>query len=139
MSNYPFVNVTGFTPNLGAWTSLANVAGLTRHGNQFTLPMSSGPGPLLTFLTPSMNFFDMTFFNYDNFTYVNGNIPSGEQPGPLNPAEPLYCSVPFFIETNPQPANGARYSYGIFFDNPAQSYANIGASDYSNMFGKYYF
>ena len=42
MSNYPFVNVTGFTPNLGAWTSLANVASLTRQGNQFTLNMSSG-------------------------------------------------------------------------------------------------
>jgi alpha-glucosidase len=247
MTTYPFVNVTGFTPNLGAWTSLADVASLTRQGNQFTLNMSSGPGPLLTFLTPSMfrvrfnptasygrdvsiavvktdypsanvtlqdagskflldtgtirveitkspyslavyrgsqlihsdtptynlvyipgqevvanfkvypanalyygfgekagstlakNFFDMTFFNYDNFTYVNGSIPSGQTPGPLNPAEPLYCSVPFFIETNPQPVNGPRYSYGIFFDNPAQSYANIGASDYSNMFGKYYF
>ncbi|MEA2336488.1 MAG: hypothetical protein QOE82_495, partial [Thermoanaerobaculia bacterium] len=28
MTTYPFVNVTGFTPNLGAWTSLANVTAL---------------------------------------------------------------------------------------------------------------
>src|SRR3954468_15095788 len=54
MSNYPFVNVTDFTPNLGAWTSLANVVALTRQGNQFTFVMSSGPGPVMTFLTPSM-------------------------------------------------------------------------------------
>src|SRR5437016_920366 len=54
MSNYPFVNVTDFTPNLGAWTSLADVVALNRQGNQFSFTMSSGPAPLLTFLTPSM-------------------------------------------------------------------------------------
>lgn len=247
MSEYAYVNVTGFTPNLGAWTGLADVTGLAQNGNQFTFTMSSGPAPLLTFLTPGIfrfrfnpaasygsdysvavvqqdfgsvavtmqdagtkylldtgtirveitkapfslavyrggqlihadtpsynvvyipgqqvvanfkqypanaryygfgekagsslakNDFDMTFFNYDNFTYVNGGIPANESPGPLNPAEPLYCSVPFLIETNPQPPNAAPYSYGIFFDNPAQTFFNIGANDYSNMDGKYYF
>ena len=56
--------------------------------------------------------------------------------GPLNPSEPLYCSVPLLIETNPNPVNGGAYSYGLFLDNTAQSYFNVGASDYSNMYGK---
>jgi alpha-glucosidase len=247
MSEYTYVNVTGFTPNNGDWTTLANVNAIAQNGSQFTFTMSSGPAPLLTFLTPSIfrfrfnptadysrdvsvavvaqnfapvnvqlqdngstyllstsairveitkapfslavyvggqlihsdtgdynvvyipgqtvtanfkqvpsgalyygfgekagsslakNNFDMTFFNWDNFTYVNGGIPANQKPGPLNPAEPLYCSVPFLIETNPQPQNAAPYSYGIFFDNPAQTFFNIAANDYSNMSGKYYF
>jgi alpha-glucosidase len=246
MSEYAYVNVTGFTPNLDQWTSLANVTGLTQQGNQFTFAMSNGPAPLLVFLTPSIfrfrfnptadysrdvsvavvqqdfgavnvtmedtgvkyvldtgtirveitkspfslavyrgtqlihsdtatynvvyipgqqvvanfkqlppnalyygfgekagaslakNNFDMTFFNWDNFTYTQGGIPANEGGGPLNPAEPLYCSVPFLIETNPQPSSGTPYSYGIFFDNPAQTFFNIGANDYSDMTGKYY-
>ena len=247
MINYVYVDTADFTPNTGVWTSLANVTAIARNGNTFTFTMSSGPAPMLTFLTPSIfrvrfnpaadyvrdvsvavvksdfgpvnvavqdsgtkylldtgtirveitkapwslavyrggqlihsdtatynivyipgqvvtanfklypanaryygfgekagstlakNAFDMTFFNWDNFSYIQGGIPRGQQPGPLNPAEPLYCSVPFLIETNPQPAGGgARYSYGIFFDNPAQTYFNIGANDYSDMSGKYY-
>ncbi|HVO59352.1 MAG TPA: TIM-barrel domain-containing protein [Terriglobales bacterium] len=85
------------------------------------------------------NQFTMTFFNWDNFTYLEGGIPANTSGGPLNPSEPLYCSVPFLIETNPNPLNGSPYSYGIFLDNTAQSYINIGTDDYSNMFGKYYF
>ncbi len=249
MSEYTYVNVTGFTPNNGGWTSLADVTSIAQNGNQFTFTMGSGPAPLLTFLTPAIfrfrfnpagdysrdvsvavvqqdfgavdvqmqdnggayllftdeirvvitkapfslavyrggqlihsdtpaynviyipgqqvvanfkqypggafyygfgekagstlakNDFDMTFFNWDNFMYTSGQIPAGQTPGPLNPAEPLYCSVPFLIETNPRPANGAApYSYGIFFDNPAQTFFNIGANDYSDtMGGKYYF
>lgn len=88
--------------------------------------------------TLAKNNFDMTFFNWDNFEYQQGNV-GGEGGGPLNPAEPLYCSVPFLIETNPTPASGARYSYGIFFDNPGQTYINVTANDYSDsMSGKYY-
>jgi alpha-glucosidase len=83
------------------------------------------------------NNFTMTAFNFDNFKYQAGAVPT--TPGPLNPSDPLYCSVPLLIETNPNPVNGPAYSYGLFFDNTAQSYFNIGASDYSNMFGKYYF
>jgi alpha-glucosidase len=74
--------------------------------------------------------------------YSSGPLPSGEWGGPLNPSEPLYSSIPLLIETNPTPQGsqaGPPYSYGIFFDNPAQSYFNIGANDYSNMDGKYYF
>ena len=81
----------------------------------------------------------MTFFNFDNFEYIEAPLPPDNMPGPLNPSEALYCSVPLLIEANPNPLNGPRYNYGLFFDNPAQSYINIGASDYSNMFGKYYF
>jgi alpha-glucosidase len=247
MSSFQYVNVQNFTPNLGQWTSLANVTGQGRSGNMFTLPMSSGPGPVISFLsnsvfrvrfnptsganltndisysvvnrnlgtatlnvtessnsieintsvirvvinkspygiqvfrgnqlihsdTPTYNLvyipgqevianvkiypanaryvgfgekagsqilknnFTMTWFNYDNFKYIEGGVPTSG--GPLNPSEPLYCSVPLLIEANPNPVNGSAYSYGLFLDNTAQSYFNIGASDYSNMFGKYYF
>lgn len=247
MSSFQYVNVQNFTPNLGQWTSLANVTAPGQSGNSFQLQMSAGPGPVITFLsnsafrvrfnptpganlnndisyavvnrnlgpvtltvsqsasaieidttvirvvinknpygisvyrgaqlihadTPTYNLvyipgqevianfkvypanaryvgfgekagcqllknrFTMTFFNWDNFKYVEGGVPT--MGGPLNPSEPLYCSVPLLIETNPNPANGSPYSYGIFLDNTAQSYINIGADDYSNMFGKYYF
>ncbi len=98
--------------------------------------------------TLKKNQFTMTFFNFDNFSYSQGPLPSNVQldtpfpvteQGPFNPAEPLYCSVPLLIETNPNPTNGTRYNYGIFFDNPSQTYFNIGVDAFSNMFGKYYF
>ena len=85
------------------------------------------------------NEFTMTFFNYDNFIYQANAVPDGTRAGPLNPSIPLYCSVPFLLEVNPNPINGPAYSYGLFFDNPAQSYFNIGTNDYSDMSGKYYF
>ena len=88
------------------------------------------------------NQFTMTQFNYDNFQYSSAPLPSGEQGGPLNPSEALYCSIPLLIETNPNPTGdfaGAPYSYGIFLDNPAQTYFNVGANDYSDMSGKYYY
>jgi alpha-glucosidase len=98
--------------------------------------------------TLRMNETSMTFFNYDNFQYSGSNVvPPGSTPGPLNPSEPLYNSIPFLIEDNPNPldANGqpthSPYSYGIFLDNESQSYFNIGASSAAagNMYGKYYF
>ncbi|UHH00621.1 TIM-barrel domain-containing protein [Pseudomonas sp. 7-41] len=88
------------------------------------------------------NGFTLTQFNFDNFEYMSGPLPAGEQSGPLNPSEALYCSVPLLIENNPAPQGvnaGPVYSYGLFFDNPSQSYFNIGANDYSNMDGMYYF
>jgi len=88
------------------------------------------------------NDYTLTFFNFDNYSYASGLIPPGNEAGPLNPTEPLYLSVPLLIELNPAPQDeysGNPYAYGIFFDNPAQSYFNMGASDYSNMYGKYYF
>jgi alpha-glucosidase len=247
MSEYAYAPANQFTPNLGRWTSLGDVVSLSQNGNQFTFTMSSGPAPLLTFLSPSIfrfrfnpssdyardvsvavvggnfgsfevtmqdagakylldtgtirveitkapyslavyrggqllhadtpgynvvyipgqqvvanfklapsgalyygfgekagstlakNNCDMTFFNWDNFIYSSGNV-GGEGGGPLNPSEPLYCSVPFLIETNPHPVAGPRYSYGLFLDNPAQTYMNVTANDYasSDMSGKYY-
>lgn len=81
--------------------------------------------------------FTMTFFNYDNFTYAGTNvIPDNNQPGPLNPSEPLYNSIPFFLAVGQSPS---LYSYGLFLDNVSQSYFNMGSNDYSNMDGKYYF
>jgi alpha-glucosidase len=88
------------------------------------------------------NEYTLTFFNYDNFQYSSGPVPQGNEGGPLNPSEPLYCSVPLLMENNPAPEgdySGSAYSYGIFFDNPSQSFINIGTNDYSDMRGKYYF
>lgn len=84
------------------------------------------------------NNFTFTFFNYDNFTY---NGPSLGDPGPLNPTEPLYCSIPVLVENNPFPSgafSGAPFATGVFLDNPAQTYANVSSNDYSDMSGKYY-
>src|SRR3569623_1289282 len=88
------------------------------------------------------NEYTMTFFNFDNYMYSTGPIPSGAAGGPLNPQEPLYGSMPLLVEVNPQPVGdfaGAPYACGVFLDNPGQSFVNIGASDYSDMSGKYYF
>ncbi|WP_343213435.1 TIM-barrel domain-containing protein [Archangium violaceum] len=88
------------------------------------------------------NEYTLTFFNFDNYIYSTGPIPANNGGGPLNPSEALYCSVPLLMENNPTPQGdyaGAPYSYGLFFDNPAQSYINIGTNDYSDMTGKYYF
>jgi alpha-glucosidase len=84
------------------------------------------------------NNFTFTYFNFDNYMYGG---PSLGDPGPLNPTEPLYCSIPFLIEINPAPtgaAAGPAYAYGIFLDNTAQSFINVTANDYSDMSGKYY-
>jgi alpha-glucosidase len=93
--------------------------------------------------------FTMTCFNYDNFMYSgsssDGVIPQGNQGGPLNPSEPLYNSMPFMLAVGSSPGatpgDGAPlpYAYGLFLDNVAQSYFNMGSSDYSDMSGKYYF
>lgn len=81
--------------------------------------------------------FTLTFFNYDNFTYAGSNVvPADNQPGPLNPSEPLYNSIPFLLAVGQQPQ---LYSYGLFLDNVSQTYFNLGSNDYSDMTGKYYF
>lgn len=93
--------------------------------------------------------FNMTFFNYDNFTYndiaSDGSrmIPdSQKEGGPLNPSGPLYNTMPLALAvgyTDPNNLAGSLYSYGLFLDNVAQTYFNMEASDYSDMSGKYYF
>jgi alpha-glucosidase len=86
------------------------------------------------------NEFTMTQFNYDNYKYTKATAPDSS--GPLNPSIALYASIPFMIEANPSPVGdfaGAPYACGIFFDNVAQSYFNMGSNDYPIMNGKYYF
>lgn len=88
--------------------------------------------------------FTMTNFNFDNFEYgVESSVPSGTWPGPLNPSVPLYCSIPLALEINPNPTGpfaGAPIYNGIYFDNHAQTYFNMGSNDYSNYMGdKWYF
>lgn len=83
----------------------------------------------------------MTFFNFDNFGLGQlGRFPTGD---PRDPALPLYCSIPLLIEVNPNPVGdfaGAPYCYGLFFDNPGQTYFNINYDDYGHsMAGRYYF
>src|SRR5690348_12837761 len=54
MSKFRYVNVKEFTPSSGLWTQLTNVTSASRIGNAFTLRMSSGPGPMITFLSNSV-------------------------------------------------------------------------------------
>lgn len=85
------------------------------------------------------NGFTFTYFNFDNFIYSTG--PALGDGGPLNPTEPLYCSIPLLLEFNPFPQGsfaGTPYAYGIFLDNPGQTFINVTANDYSDMSGKYY-
>ena len=87
------------------------------------------------------NQFDFTFFNYDNYTYATG--PCLGDGGPLNPTEPLYCSIPFLIEYNPFPSGafaGTSYACGVFLDNTAQTFANVEVTlpGTPSMSGKYY-
>lgn len=84
------------------------------------------------------NKYTHTFFNFDNFTY---NGPSLGDPGPLNPTEPLYCSIPVLVEYDSAPSGafaGPPFATGLFLDNCGQTFANVMANDYSTMDGKYY-
>jgi len=59
----------------------------------------------------------MTFFNYDNYKYSGAAqgygsvVPDFSCPGPLNSAEPLYNSIPFLIEDNPNPKLNLQSSW----------------------------
>ncbi len=84
------------------------------------------------------NGFSFTFFNFDDFAYGG---PSLGDAGPLNPTEPLYCSIPLLVETNPFPSGsfaGLPYACGVFLDNTAQTFINVSASIGSDMSAKYY-
>ena len=83
--------------------------------------------------------YTMTFFNYDNFEYGDGGvIPDGTSGGPLNPSGPLYNSMPYCLAIG-KGDTAIDYAYGIYLDNVSQTYFNMGANDYSDMDGKYYF
>ena len=105
---------------------IANMKVYPAGANYFGFGEKAGPNLNKTNAT-------MTFFNYDNFRY------SGE---PFNYQEALYNSTPFLIEANPKPDQGSAYFYGLLFDNPAQTYFNLGNNenpDNGDMYGKYYF
>ncbi len=83
--------------------------------------------------------YTMTFFNYDNFSYLDTNvIPENNQGGPLNPSGPLYNSMPYCLAIG-KGETAIDYAYGIYLDNVSQTYFNMGSNDYSDMNGKYYF
>jgi alpha-glucosidase len=84
------------------------------------------------------NGFAFNFFNFDNYTYTGEAFGDA---GPLNPNEPLYCSIPLLLETNPVPTGafaGAPYACGVFLDNTAQTFINVEAGTGAGAPGKYY-
>ena len=71
----------------------------------------------------------LTNFNFDNFIYARAPVPPGSNGGPLDPAEPLYASIPLLIEINRAPTGdfaGPPSCYGLFFDNVSQSFFDLG-------------
>jgi alpha-glucosidase len=85
------------------------------------------------------NGFSFNFFNFDNYTYTAESV--GQTSGPLNPTEPLYCSIPFLVETNPAPSGpfaGTPYACGVFLDNTAQTFINVEAQLGTGAANKYY-
>jgi alpha-glucosidase len=61
----------------------------------------------------------VNYFNFDNMRYRQVY-----NQGPLDPREPLYHSDPFFVEFNGNPE--ADSLYGVFVDNPAQVFVDVG-------------
>jgi alpha-glucosidase len=138
-----------YLPSVPGAKALANFKNYPANAKYFGFGEKGGP-------TLAMNENSMTFFNYDNFQYsgpnsdssgVNAVVPGFSSPGPLNTAEPLYNSIPFLIEDNPNPLDssgkptGVPYAYGLLLDNESQTYFNVGqSSSYAgDMYGKYYF
>jgi alpha-glucosidase len=84
------------------------------------------------------NSFSFNFFNFDNYTYTGEAVGDA---GPLNPNEPLYCSIPLLVETNPFPTGavaGGPYACGVFLDNTAQTFINVEANIGTGAPNKYY-
>jgi alpha-glucosidase (family GH31 glycosyl hydrolase) len=74
----------------------------------------------------------LTYFNFDNMQYS-----VIYDSGPLNPAEPLYHSNPFFMEFNGQP--GCDCVYGVFIDNASETFIDVGhISPDTYLFGSMY-
>ncbi len=138
-----------YLPGVPGAQAVANFKNYPANANYFGFGEKGGT-------TLAMNQNSMTFFNYDNFKYSGSNsdsngvkavVPGFSSPGPLNTAEPLYNSIPFLIEDNPNPLDangnptGVPYAYGLLLDNESQTYFNIGqSSSYAgDMYGKYYF
>lgn len=64
----------------------------------------------------------LTYFSFDNFAYnqVYDN-------GPFEEREPLYHADPFFLELNGAPDRDSVY--GLYIDNPAQVFLDLGYTD----------
>ncbi|HEX6527694.1 MAG TPA: TIM-barrel domain-containing protein [Streptosporangiaceae bacterium] len=74
----------------------------------------------------------LNFFNFDNFAYNQVY-----DQGPFQEREPLYHADPFFIELNGVP--GRHSVCGVFVDNPAQVFMDIGLTDSGQcLFGTRY-
>ena len=71
----------------------------------------------------------MTFFNHDNMKYGSLGIDGS---GPEDVSVPLYHSSPFFMEVNAAEA----YCYGLFLNNTAQTFMNMGYSTHRNASDK---
>lgn len=61
----------------------------------------------------------LNYFNFDNMRYRQVY-----NQGPLDSREPLYHSDPLFVEFNGNPE--ADNLYGLYIDNPAQTFVDIG-------------
>lgn len=59
----------------------------------------------------------MTMWNFDAYQYHKES-------------DPLYISIPFFIETNP----AKKFTYGLLFDNPSQTFFNMGHDTKDNFY-----
>ena len=85
----------------------------------------------------------MTNFNYDQITYVHPELaPVGynQNVGIPDYFYPMYFSAPWIIALG-QAGSIGQYSYGIYLDNPSQSYVNTGDTVYGSNVGqsnKYY-
>ena len=51
--SYRFVDVDGFTPNLGGWTTMGQIASVSQSGSAFTLSRRDGYSVQVSFLGPS--------------------------------------------------------------------------------------
>ncbi len=101
-----------FTPN--GEDDFSIVHAIRKHATARFIGFGEQGGKSLIKNTEQVN-----FFNFDNMRYRQVY-----NQGPLDTREPLYHSDPFFVEFNGNP--GTDCVYGIFIDNPAQVYVDVG-------------
>lgn len=80
----------------------------------------------------------MTNFNYDQISYVHQELaPIGYDQNVLIPDYffPMYFSAPWIIALG-KAGTSDQYSYGIYLDNPSQSYVNSGDTIYGSNVGQ---
>lgn len=80
----------------------------------------------------------MTNFNYDQITYVHPELaPVGYGQNTAIPDYfyPMYFSAPWIIALG-NAGNPAQYCYGIYLDNPSQTYVNTGDEIYGSAVGQ---